>query len=175
MAWLPSLLLLSDTPWRELTLIEISYQGIGRIIFFFAFSFPICDEFYDSEVKYWLCRDSFWSLYRQIPSVCSNREDPAPGFLSRLQASVSPPTERGRSSVRTGVRNHQHSHPVNLWRHGDPAHWDPVGLRPEEGGLLHQPLPQPEDNIEGKYLVHNTTLMSDYSQDHSRLVAIFHW
>ena len=70
------------------------------------------------------CRASLWSLYPQIPSVCSNREDPAPGLLSRLQASVSPPTEWSRGSLRSGVRNHQHSHPVHLWRHGDPAHRD---------------------------------------------------
>ena len=148
LAWLPSLLfLLSDMRWRELTRIEISYQGMykyfvclrGNLGWFSIFNLWWI-LWCGSEV-YWLCRDSLWSLYRQIPPVCSNREDPTPGLLSRLQASVSPPTEWSRGSLRSGVRNHQHSHPVNLWRHGDPAHRDQVGLRPEEGGLLHQPLP----------------------------------
>ena len=149
-----------------------------------------------------------WLVLSQVPAVGPDREDPAPGLLPRQQASVSPPEERSRRSLRSTVgsvrkiwekimnekktdtptidlyvwsitshsffesilwckawnlllgsrlkdlpvkkieyvgtfRDDQHSHSVNMWRHGDPAHREQVGLCPEEGGLLHQPLSQP--------------------------------
>lgn len=112
-------------------------------------------------------------LSLQIPALRSNWEDPASGFFSRVEASVSPPAERSGRALWAGIRweaenwalklclnnvwiffsvcrHHQHPHPVHLRRHGDPSHRDQVGLQGPERWLLHQPVSKPESYLEGK-------------------------